>query len=224
MNKKHNKISYLTLLIFSLITPTVSAQFRPDRPTFFEDGQRFMEEEIRRLEQQQNQNNNQSNIEHPSQLLTVNDGELTWEKYIFKDEGFSIWMPSGISSEEIVQIDTPQGEIDFEVVAKHPKSLRFITAYSQSNKISEFNNSQDVLNAVKAGIIQRTNFNLVTNKKISFEDYQGQSFVMKNSANNEFIYFNIYVIKNKVYVLAVSTKSQGYEDEIESFFDSFRLL
>ncbi len=224
MFKKLIKINSLAILISTLICSTVSAQFRPDRPTFFEDGQRFMEDEIRKLEQQQNQNNNQSGIEHPSQLLTVDDGKLTWEKYIFKAQGFSVWMPSGISSEEVVQIDTPQGRMDFEVVAKHPKSLRFITAYSDTNNIRKFRNTQELLTAVKNGIIQRSNFKLLTDKNITFENYPGQYLVMEDPSNKEVIYFHIYVINNQVYVLGVGTKSAGYENDIESFFDSFRLL
>jgi hypothetical protein len=222
------KIKQIIILItginLSLINPCL-AQFRPDRPTFFQDGQRFMEQEIKRLEaQQKNIEINQQNIEHPSQLLTINDGKLSWQKYIFQDGGFSVWMPSGLNSEETVNLETSAGEIPFEVFATHPKSLRFIAAYSNSPNITKIGNSEAILTAVKDGIIQRTNFQLLTDQEIEFSAYPGKYLVMQDPTNNEVIYFNLYVINNKVYVIAAGTKTSGYEQDIRSFLDSFRLL
>lgn len=224
MKNNFFKITFIIIVSLLFMSP-VLAQFRPDRPTFFEDGQKFMEDEIKKLEnQQKNTNNNQQNIEHPSQLLTINDGELSWQKYIFQDQGFSVWMPSGISSEETVEISTSKGEIEFKVFATHPKSLRFIAAYSDSDNIKKIGNSEEILTAIKEGIIKRTNFSLLTDKEIGFESYPGEYLVMQDKANNEVIYFNVYVIENKLYVLAAGTKSKGYENDINSFLDSFRLV
>lgn len=227
MNNNLKKISLIIGLNLALINPCL-AQFRSNRPTFFEDGQRFMEQEIRKLEtQQQNSNTNNTNqqsVEHPSQLLTINDGKLSWQKYIFREGGFSLWMPSGISSEETVNIETPAGEVPFEVFATHPKSLRFIAAYSDSPNITKIGNSEAILTAVKNGIVQETNFKLLTDKEIGFSGYPGQYLVMQDQTNNEIIYFNVYVIDNKVYVVAAGTKSNGYDQDINSFLDSFRLL
>lgn len=214
----------LMIGISLILTNSCLAQFRPDRPTFFQDGQRFMEQEIRNLEAQQNNNNSPNNVEHPSQLLTINDGKLNWQKYLFQDAGFSVWMPSGISSEETVKIDTPMGEIEFEVFATHPQSLRFISAYSLTDNLAKIGNEEQIFATIKNGIIQRTNFNLVTDQKIYVSGYYKHYLVMEDSAKNETIYFNIYVINNKVYVLAVGSKSTDKEKDINSFFDSFRLL
>lgn len=215
----------LIMGISLILTNSCLAQFRPDRPTFFQDGQRFMEQEIRKLEAQQNNNNSPNNIEHPSQLLTINDGKLNWQKYLFQDAGFSVWMPSGISSEETVKIHNPIiGEIEFEVFATHPQSLRFISAYSLVDNLAKIGNEEQIFTAIKNGIIQRNNFNLVTDQTIPVSGYYKHYLVMEDSANQETIYFNIYVINNKVYVLAVGAKSTDHEEDINSFFDSFRLL
>lgn len=218
------------LQLFSLISCTsivfthpCLAQFRPDRPTFFDDGQRLMDEEIRRLQQQQTSpEQNIKPVEHPSQLLTIDDGQLRWQKYLFRDGGFSVWMPQGIQSNEVISLETTKGNIDFEVFATQPKSLRFIAAYSEPKNLPSLGNNQEILELVKKGIIAQTNFELEQEKSISFESSPGVLLEMKN--NQETIYFQIYLIKEKVYVLAVNTKNNDYQEDIKGFFDSFRLL
>lgn len=217
-------LSFIWLINFNIINPCL-AQFRPDRPTFFEDGQQLMEQEIQSLQQQQtNQQNNQQNIEHPSQLLTINDGELIWQKYLFRDGGFSVWMPQGIQSQETVTLKSQAGNIDFQVVAIQPKSLRFVVAYSENKDLSQLGNSDEILAAIREGIIGKTNFNLVQEKPINFQSYNGLFLEMENISDKEVITFQIYLINQKVYVLAVGNKVSGYENDITSFFNSFRLL
>lgn len=219
------KINLLAVIgVTSLVfTNPCLAQFRPDRPTFFDDGQKFMDQEINRLQQQQTTiEQNQTNIEHPAQLLTIDDGQLQWEKYLFRDGGFSVWMPQGIQSNETNSLVTKVGNIDFQVFATQPKSLRFIAAYSEDQKLSQLGNDAEILEAIKQGIITKTNFQLAQEKPIKFDSSQGILLEMKNG--QETIYFQIYLINSKVYVLAVDNTTNGYENEINNFFNSFRLL
>lgn len=217
-------LSFISLISLNISTPSL-AQFRPDRPTFFNDGQILMEQEIQRLQQQQtNVEINQQQIEHPSQLLTINDGKLIWEKYIFRDGGFSVWMPQGIQSQETVTLETQAGNIDFQVVAIQPKSLRFVAAYSENQNLSQLGNSEQILASIRDGIITKTNFNLVQEKPINFQSYNGILLEMENINDKEDITFQIYLINQKIYVLAVSNKSNDYEKDITNFFNSFRLL
>ena len=219
----NNLISLIYLISLGITTP-VLAQFSPDRPTFFEDGQRLMEQEIRRLERQQtNPESNRQSLEHPAQLLTIDDGTLRWQKYLFRDGGFSVWMPQGAHSEETVTIKTDAGNIDFEVFGTHPKSLRFIAAYSQDNQeLSKLGNSEEILSSIRDGIITETNFQLVRQRPQNFESYKGTALKMKN--DREIINFRIYLINKKVYVLAAGSKNGNYEGDMTSFFESFRLL
>ncbi len=223
MIKFKNLISLNCLIYLGIMSPCL-AQFRPDRPTFFEDGQRLMEQEIRRLERQQaNSESNRQALEHPSQLLTIDDGTLRWQKHLFRDGGFSVWMPEGTRSEETVTIKTDAGNIDFEVVGAHPKSLRFIAAYSEENQdLSKLGNSEAILSSIRDGIIAETNFKLLQESPLNFESYNGTALKMKNE--QEIINFRIYLINQKVYVLAAGSKNGDYEKDITSFFDSFRLL
>jgi hypothetical protein len=222
MLKKFNLVSLITCTTLFYANLCL-AQFRPDRPPFFQDGQVFMEKEIRRLQQQETSiEQSQQQLEHPSQLLTIDDGQLRWEKYLFRDAGFSVWMPQGIQSNETVSLETKAGDLDFEVFTTNPKSMRFIVAFSKDQNLSQLGNDQEILQAIKNGIIQKTNFQLKQEKSNTFDSIPGLLLEMQN--DQETISFQIYLVNQKVYVLAVGNKAGGYEEEIASFFDSFRLL
>ena len=77
---------------------------------------------------------------------------------------------------------------------------------------------------VKEGIIKETNFTLLTDENITWQNYQGKKLTMKDE--DELISFRVYLINNKVYVLAAGQNynNQNTSENIISFFDSFRLL
>lgn len=219
-------LSYVTAVFLitscAFIFPA-NAQFRTDRPTFFQDGFEQMQREIDRLQRQQQQPTSQQMLEHPSQLLTIDDRELRWQKYIFRDAGFSIWMPSAIQSNETVIIDTSFGQINFNVFATHPQNQRYISAYSTPLNPPALNNPNTLFEQIKEAIIARTEYQLKDEQEISRETYSGRQLIMEK--DGEIITFKIYLIGSRVYVLAASQEeSSQISDDVISFFDSFRLL
>ncbi len=217
-------INGLIILPILGFIPPCYGQFRPDRPTFFEDGQLYMEQEVQRLQQQLNTSlENQGAVEHPSQLLTINDGSLKWQKYISRDGGFSIWIPQGIQSEETITINTDKGDLEFKVFAIHPsESWHFITAYSQEQDLTPFGDDSTLLELIKNRIIARTNFELIAQQPITYQSYAGQSLTLKK--DQEIINFQVYVINQRIYVFGVNQKTSGGDEDITSFFNSFRIL
>lgn len=208
------------------LSPSLS-QGRLDRPTFFRDGQERMEKEIQRL-QQQPVTPDSPNLEHPSQLLTIDEGQLSWQKYLFQKGGFSVWMPQGLQSEEVINLNTSIGELSFEVFASHPSSSnfsksRFIAAYSNPLNSTQLTNIMAVFEAVKQGILEKTNFQLIQENSSQFSTYEGQELVLKG--DEEIITFRVYLINSKLYILAVGRPDQNHlSQEIISYFNSFRLL
>ncbi|MDJ0600222.1 MAG: hypothetical protein QNJ37_15450 [Crocosphaera sp.] len=198
----------------------ILGQGRLDRPTFFRDGQRLMDQEIQRLQQQFDP----SNIEHPSQLLTIDTGQFRWQKFVFQDGNFSIWIPQGLQSSETVTINLGESNLSFEVLASHPQNYRFVAAYSNRLTSTQITNSEQLLNEVTKGIIKETNFTLLTDENITWEQYKGKKLTMQNE--DELISFRVYLINDKVYVLAAGQNynNQDISENIVSFFDSFRLL
>lgn len=218
------KIISFLLLVSSLGgVNTAIAQFQSDRPSFFRDGYDLMQREIQNLQMQQQ--NPTATPEHPAQeqLLSIQRGPLQWQKYIFQDGGFSLWMPEGIQSEETVVLATVIGEIPFKVFATHPQDSRFVAAYSENLEPAKLENTQEVLAAIRDGIIAKTKYELTEESSINFEEYAGTQLTMKNEATGEIITFRVYLINQKIHVLAVSQKNLEAED-VSSFFASFRLL
>ncbi|MGH8000812.1 MAG: hypothetical protein ACREPR_15630 [Brasilonema sp.] len=211
------------LTTLASVTPAL-AQGRLDRPSFFQDGQDLMNQEIQRLQQQQQQQQQQGQVEHPSQLLTINDNSLRWQKFIFRNGSFSVWMPEGTQSQESVALETIAGELNFEVFATHPQSSRFIAAYSNPIDASQLSKPDAILDSVRDGIIAAKNFKLINDRSITLEQYPGRQLSMENSSG-EAINFRVYLINQRVYVLAASQKNmEGPSQDVVNFFDSFRLL
>lgn len=219
------KLAIFLIFSFLSLSCPVLAQGRLDRPTFFQDGQRLMDQEIQRLQQQQTQQQQDAGaIEHPSQLLTIDEGQLRWQKYIFQAGGFSVWMPQGIvQSQESVTLDLPEGKLAFEVFSTQPKSYRFVAAYSDPLTPDQLVNPSTLLASVREGIITRTNFTPISDRSLTGEQYPGLELIMKDGS--EIIGFRLYLIEQRVYVLAAGQKNTDtLSTDANSFFESFRLL
>ncbi len=218
------KLSILTAFVgFLAWMPPAIAQGRLDQPSFFQDGQVLMQQEINRLQQQQQQSLQQGqSIEHPSQLLTIQSGPLRWQKSIFRTAGFSVWMPQGIQSEEEVSLNTDLGALTFDVFATHPANFRFIAAFSEQNLPTNVDDSS-LLKSIRDGIINKTQFQLVQEQAIAFQGHSGIQFTLQG--NGELIAFQILVINQKAYVLAAGQNQvQTVSPDVTNFFNSFRLL
>lgn len=208
----------------SISISKVVAQGRLDRPTFFRDGQLQMEQEIQRLQQQQQNQEQQpsTELEHPSQLLTIDQGQLRWQKYLFKDGGFSVWMPEGIKSQETITLNLGSDNLSFEVLATQPPNYRFVCAYSDPLSPSQLTDSAKLLSLIRDGIVAQTKFTLINDRPTSWKQYPGLELTM--TAQDELISFRIYLINNLVYILAAGQQNKdSLSPEIVSFFDSFRL-
>lgn len=217
------RLQHLILITYLVLGPTsqILAQGRGDRPTFFRDGQQRMEQEIQRLQQQQVP---LTDLEHPSQLLTIETEQLRWQKFLFRDSNFSVWMPQGIQSLETIILEVDNSQLPFKVYATQTLGYRFVTAYSESLTPSQLSNSAQLLSAVKTAIIQKTNFTLLTDKEIVWQESVGQEFTLNQA--DELISFRVYLINQRLYILAArqNDAAETTSDIVLSFFDSFRLL
>lgn len=201
----------------------VLAQGRFDRPIFFQDGQELLDREIQRLQQIQQQQPSPTNIEHPSQLLTIKEGNLSWDKYLFRNANFSVWMPQGVQSQETITLETSLGQIAFEAFSTQPQNYRFVAAYSELLKADLLEDKAAILTAVRDGIIARTKFEVIGDRSVSQQGYTGRELTMRDGS--EILAFQIYAIGQRVYVLAAGEKqAQTLSESAINFFSSFRLL
>lgn len=214
----------LVLTSLTVAVPTL-AQGRFDRPIFFQEGQEMMEREIQRLQQQQQQLEKPAAVEHPSQLLTVDDGKLRWQKYLFRAGGFSVWMPQGIQSKETVVLDlnVKLGKLAFDVFSTQPPKWRFVAAYSEALNATQAANPDTFLSAVQEGIVAQTKFTPLSDRSFIWQGFPSRELILQG--NKETISFQIYLIKQRVCVLAAGQKhEQVLSEEVANFFASLRLL
>ncbi|MCU0536748.1 MAG: hypothetical protein MUD14_22905 [Hydrococcus sp. Prado102] len=217
MTKKLSNIAIAFLFTSSIAAGPVFAQRDLDRPSFFRDGQQMIEQEIQRLEQQ----NSARQGDRPSSPLTIDSRQLQWQKFIFRDGGFSLWMPQGMQSEETVMLDTTVGEVEFKVFATHPKPYRFLAAYS--NQLDRAQNQETLLDSIRDGIIAKTNFKLNSDRAITWGQYSGKQLNLQGE--DETITYRVYLIGQRIYLLAVGQKNtEEVSSEAVNFFDSFQLL
>ncbi len=219
-------IAAIWLLIGGIALPAF-AQGRFDRPTFFQEGQQQLNQEIQRLQSQTDDSAPPLAIEQPNSLLTIDKGQLRWQKYFFRAGGFSVWLPQGLQSQETVDLTTDQGKLSFQVFATQPPNWRFIAAYSSLISSTKITPDQLLL-AVQQGIINKTQFTLEKAENLPNLPYPARQFILKNQ--DEAITFRLFWIGRHLYVLAVGQQSpdnsaqNNSSQNITSFFNSFRLL
>ncbi len=212
-------ITSILLIIISNTAPSL-AQFRPDRPSFFRDGNELIEQEIEKLRQQRQNPTNQT--ENSNELLTIGN-QIKWQKYIFKDIGFSIIMPEKTKEDETLNLETPLGKIPFSIFSNSSESYQFLTAYSPILEELNNQNSEDILTAIRDGIANEKKLNLSQEMPILVEGFPGKQLIMVN--NNDTIFFRIYIIENRIYILGFNKQEENkLTAEGMGFFDSFELL
>lgn len=201
--------------------PISLAQGRFERPTFFRDGQLQLDREIQRLQQEPDPSAPQPANREADSLLTVKDRAFNWQKYLFRDGGFSVWMPAGVQSQETIPLSTEQGEISFSVFATQPPNYRFLAAYSAP--IGGTFPPGQRLSAIARGIADKTQFAMVSNEALGGRPYPARRLVLRDG--QETIVFEIYWLHQRVYVLAVGRQATAaIPAAASSFFDSFRPL
>ncbi|NEP71425.1 MAG: hypothetical protein F6K25_02805 [Okeania sp. SIO2G4] len=183
-----------------------------NRPDFFEKGRLQIEQEMKQLETQK-----------PQSVLTIESGQIEWQKFIFKEGDFTIWMPTGGMTAEKEIIETENGNINFKVFASHPESARFVVAYSDVLNSKQLADKQDILVRVQHKIIDVTDFKLSRNDSYNSERFSVREFVLAN--NVETITFRVYLAERRLYMIGASEIETENEipGAVEKFLDSFKL-
>ena len=194
-------------------TPVIAGLF--DRPDFFEEGNEQFEEEIRRFESEQSV---------PDSPLTIDDTALSWSRVVIKAAGFTAMMPSGAITHEAETVEAPKGDINFDIIATHPSSSRYVIAYSEEVTPERVENPQEVLERSRDYIIDnKVGLNKIADDDFTFEDYPGKQFQLQNK--DETIVFRLILIGQRLYVLAVNQQNNAVSPKsIDTFFSSFQLI
>ncbi len=199
--------------IVSMISPTI-AQYRPDRPTFFSDGDRQLLQEINRLDHPSKQAEPVLSFEqaqNPPQEVTQLPGNVI------------VAMPGVSRGERREILDTSGGKLEFTVLATRESNSQFTVAYSaplSSNRLSE---PQALFNQIRDSYTQGRPVQLIGEQNISLQRYPGREINLSSPRENH--QFRLYLVQQRVYILGVSKAKDGgvATSNISQFFNSFRL-
>lgn len=186
-----------------------------DRPDFFKQGHDQFEEEINRFEQGETV---------PDSSLEIDDTTLPWSRVLIRKAGFTAMMPPGAITHEVETVESPNGDINFDLIASHPSSSRYLIAYSEEVTSERVENPQEVLKRSRDYIIgNKIGLNKIADDDITFENYPGIQFQLQN--DQETIVYRLILVEQRLFVLAVNQQNDRLsEDLIATFFESFKLL
>ena len=210
--------SWLSIpIIFTLssliIAPAKAGLF--DRPDFFEKGRQQFEQEIRRLEQGNTT---------PNSTLTIDEAALPWSRIVMEEVGFTAMMPPGVITHEVEVVEAPKGDFNFDIIATHPSSARYVIAYSEEVSPERLKNTRQVLKDSRDYIIENeVNLTKTADDNIVVQNYPGRQFQLQNK--KETIVYRLLLVNQRLYVLGVSQQNDALSPElIDTFFDSFKII
>lgn len=201
-------------LVLALVSsvPQAIAQYRRDRPDFYEEGQQQLEREIERLNKKPSDN-----------LLTIQEEPQKWLEFTLQEGGFAIWMPGEPTQQKNV-LATADGMLELRGFALEKPVSRFAVAYGDYPAAAQWDNTEAILADAATRIAEQfKGYELTSDRSIALDNYSGKEFNLQRSG--ELLTFRVYLVKQRLYILAASQKNpQSLAEDIVKFFDSFRLL
>ncbi|HIK12813.1 MAG TPA: hypothetical protein IGS52_21570 [Oscillatoriaceae cyanobacterium M33_DOE_052] len=213
-------ISNLVILSLLFISSPALAQYRHDRPDFYDEGQRQIEREIERLNQESNED-----------ILTVEGQGEQWQEFAHPPGGFRVLMP--VTPEEQSEvIETPAATLEFQEFVADFKSAQFIVAYADYSPKESTSAPANILALVRQEILNsalEVGYKLTEERAISlsgteFGNHPGTELTMKYE--NQIVTFRLYSLPERFYLLGTNNiEATGLSaTDISKFFDSFQLV
>ncbi|MGL5080123.1 MAG: hypothetical protein ACRC8A_01415 [Microcoleaceae cyanobacterium] len=200
------------------ILGTVVAQFRPDRPTFFEEGERQFEQEVDRLNRQSSD---------PQPVLTIDD-DLNGEQLLQLSEDVAIsTVQLQWQKRENAAFEIPLGTIELQILATIDPDqplFRLGIAYSRPLTPEQIRDPQVLLDQVRDAFQANVGLEQVSDRPITLENNPGLALSFAGASQR--LECRLYLVNRRIYILAVD--QLGTEEQTrqvtEDFFNSLRLL
>ena len=193
--------------------PTSGPTFEPIqqfRPNFFEESQENLDSEIQRFSQ-----------ERPAPAFGLDSGFMAWQPAIFREGGFSVYVPQGVLTEEAEVMPTAEGELEFDVFAVHSSTRRFVVAYA--DRPEEKADSTELLDTLRDAVIESTDFEVGLESDAILEGVPGRELQL--SDDKESISGRIFLADNRIFLVGVrQLKAVENANLAATFLDSFNLL
>ncbi|MEM9537696.1 MAG: hypothetical protein AAGA40_18740 [Cyanobacteria bacterium P01_E01_bin.45] len=193
--------------------PSIGPTFEPirkSRPDFFEESQQSLDDEILRFQQ-----------ERPAPGFNLDSGFMSWQPAIFREGGFSIYVPMGVLTEELETVVTAEGDLEFDVFAVHSSTSRFVVAYA--NRGDEQAEQDELLDTLRVAVIEATEFEVGVEAETELEGQPGRELQLFD--DEESIAVRLILTDDRIYVVGIrQLRSIESAELATTFLDSFNLL
>lgn len=188
-----------------------SAQYRPDRPDFYDEGRRQLNREIERL-----------NDKKPDHLLSIDETAFQWQEFTLSDGKFKIQFP-GVPETRSESLSSQADSLEFQGLVLNLMTVSFVAGtlnYPISNVPVD---PETVLADVQAQLLEDLQAQAVEERSITLETYPGKE--LKVNQADETLIFRIYWVDQRLYLLGTRHQSQTNEPEaISQFLNSFQMI
>lgn len=200
--------------ILSIISPT-TAQYRPDRPTFFGDGDRKLDQEINRIDR--------PSKSQSEPILSFEQAQKPGEAITQLPGNIIVAMPGTFRGERREILNISDGKLEFTVLATRQSDSEFTVAYSAPLTSTRLGEPQTLFNQIRDGYIKGRPVELLGERNIALQRYPGREINLSSFRENH--QFRVYLVQQRVYVLGVSKAKDGGAPtrDISQFFNSFQL-
>ncbi|NJK38762.1 MAG: hypothetical protein HC835_12480 [Oscillatoriales cyanobacterium RM2_1_1] len=193
------------------------AQFRPDRPTFFEEGDRQFQREVDRL-------NRQPQGVQP--ILTVEDTRSGERLIALSDDVAIATAQLDWQRQENDVFRIPLGDIELQMIAteQDSPSVRFAVAYSEPLTSAQIREPEVLFQQMQAVFQANAAVEQVSTQPLTFESNPG--WAISFIEDNRRLECRMYLINQRLYILAadqlgMEAQARQMTDE---FLNSLRLL
>ncbi|WP_413165193.1 hypothetical protein ACL6C3_02935 [Capilliphycus salinus ALCB114379] len=200
--------------LLSIIAPT-TAQYRPDRPTFFSDGERQLNQEINRLDH--------PSVKNSEPVLSFEQAQKPSTEITQLPGNIIVAMPGTFRGERREILDTTGGKLEFTVLATRQSDSQFTVAYSVPLTSTRLVEPEALFNQIRDSYIKGRPVKLVGERNIALQRYPGREINLSSFRENH--QFRVYLVQQRVYVLGVSKAKDGgpATQDVSQFFNSFQL-
>lgn len=200
-----------TLLTLGLVTPAL-AQFRPERPDFYEDGQRQLEREIQRLNQKP----------PADDVLTLEGEKVEWQQLNSKDGNFTVLMP-GVAAEDTEVIETSAGTLQFKGWSSEQPATKFFVAYADYPSTAQLGNPEALLADLSAQLYPAAQEIARSERPLSVNGYPGREDKLEQRGKR--VTGRLFLVDRRLYILLVGEDNPASSaDKVAKFLESFALL
>lgn len=159
----------------------------------------------------------------PDDAIPVSERSRSWQFIIFREGGFSFWMPPGVLSDERVVLETSLGEVRFRTLASNAEDRRHVVAYADSLTDQQVKSPKILLEAIREKVAPADEFRLTGDREVTLDSHPGRELSFEDG--DEAIVMRLYLVGRRVYGLGIRyPKASPQPREARAFLNAIQLL